>query len=58
MRYLCRLVTRPGGMVIDPFMGSGSAGKAAVLEGFGFTGIELDPNHLEIAERRIRAVHA
>jgi DNA modification methylase len=54
MRYLCRLVTPPGGTIVDPFMGSGSTGKGAVLEGFGFTGIELDPHYLEIAERRIR----
>ena len=39
MRYLCRLVTPPDGMVLDPFMGSGSTGKAALLEGFNFTGI-------------------
>lgn len=42
MRYLCRLVTPPGGTVLDIFMGSGSTGKAAVLEGFSFIGIELD----------------
>ena len=53
MRYLCRLVTPPGGVVLDPFMGSGSTGKAAVLEGFRFIGIELDPQYVEIAERRI-----
>ena len=53
MRYLCRLVTRPGGIVLDPFMGSGSTGKAAVLEGFGFVGIERDPDHFEIAKARI-----
>ena len=43
MRYLCRLVTPPGGLILDPFMGSGSTGKAAVLEGFRFIGIERDP---------------
>jgi site-specific DNA-methyltransferase (adenine-specific) len=53
MRYLCRLVTPAGGVVLDPFMGSGSTGKAAVLEGFRFIGIELDPQYVEIAERRI-----
>lgn len=55
MRYLCRLITPVGGSILDPFMGSGSTGKAAVLEGFGFTGIELDPAYLDIAERRIVA---
>jgi DNA modification methylase len=53
MRYLCRLVTPPGGVVLDPFMGSGSTGKAAALEGFGFVGIEIDGEYLEIARRRI-----
>lgn len=53
MRYLCRLVTPPGGLVFDPFMGSGSTGKAAVLEGFRFIGIDLDPKHVAIAQARI-----
>ena len=53
MRYLCRLVTPPGGVVLDPFAGSGSTGKAAVLEGFDFIGIELDPDYFAIAEDRI-----
>jgi DNA modification methylase len=53
MRYLCRLVTPPGGLVLDPFMGSGSTGKAAVLEGFRFIGIDLDPAHVAIAQARI-----
>jgi site-specific DNA-methyltransferase (adenine-specific) len=55
MRYLCRLVTPPGGTVLDPFMGSGSTGKAAVLEGFQFIGIEREEEYLEIAKARIRA---
>ncbi|MCF3547835.1 site-specific DNA-methyltransferase [Stenotrophomonas maltophilia] len=54
MRYLCRLVTPPGGLVLDPFMGSGSTGKAAVLEGLHFVGIELDPAYAAIAAARIR----
>ncbi|CAI1502423.1 DNA adenine methyltransferase YhdJ [Serratia grimesii] len=53
MRYLCRLVTPAGGIVLDPFMGSGSTGKAALLEGFGFIGVELDPDHLTTAAARI-----
>lgn len=53
MRYLCRLITPPGGTVLDPFMGSGSTGKAAVLEGFDFIGIELDKDYVEIAKKRI-----
>jgi len=55
MRYLCRLVTPPGGVVLDPFMGSGSTGKAALLEGFGFIGIEREAEYLEIARGRIKA---
>lgn len=53
MAYLCRLVTPPGGVVLDPFMGSGSTGKAAVREGFRFIGIEMDSEYLAIAEARI-----
>jgi site-specific DNA-methyltransferase (adenine-specific) len=53
MRYLCRLVTPPGGIVLDPFMGSGSTGKAAMLEGFEFIGIEREPSYHAIAEQRI-----
>jgi len=56
MRYLCRLVTPPGGVVLDPFMGSGSTGKAALLEGFDFIGIERDPNYYEIAQQRIAGI--
>jgi site-specific DNA-methyltransferase (adenine-specific) len=55
MRYLCRLVTPPGGTILDPFMGSGSTGKAAMLEGFDFIGIERDPEYVKIAEARIGA---
>ena len=53
MRYLCRLVTPPGGVVLDPFMGSGSTGKASILEGFKFVGIELDQEYLAISEARL-----
>ena len=55
MRYLCRLVTPPGGTVLDPFMGSGSTGKAAMLEGFQFIGIEREADYMEIAKARINA---
>lgn len=58
MRYLCRMVTQPGGVVLDPFMGSGSTGKAAILEGFGFIGIEREAEYVEIAKARIAAVQA
>ena len=53
MRYLCRLVTPPGGVVLDPFMGSGSTLKAAELEGFSGIGIELSHDYIAIAKRRI-----
>jgi hypothetical protein len=53
MQYLCRLVTPPGGTVLDPFCGSGSTGKAAMLEGFNFVGMEREAEYVEIARRRI-----
>ena len=53
MRYLCRLITPPNGTVLDPFMGSGSTGCAAALEGFDFVGIEREAEYFEIAQRRI-----
>lgn len=55
MRYLVRLVTPPGGIVLDPFMGSGSTGKAARLEGFRFIGCEMSAEYLDIARARIMA---
>ena len=54
MQYLCRLITPPGGTVLDPFMGSGSTGKAALRENFGFIGIEMGEEYFEIAKRRIK----
>jgi hypothetical protein len=57
MRYLCRLVTPPDGVIVDPFMGSGSTGIAAVLEGFTFVGIEKDPAYFEIALKRVREAY-
>ena len=55
MRYLVRLVTPPGGLVLDCFMGSGTTGIAALLEGFDFIGIELNPSYAALAEKRISA---
>ena len=54
MRYLVRMVTPPGGTVLDPFTGSGSTGRAAMLEGARFIGCELSPEYAEIARARIR----
>ena len=53
MRYLCRLVTPTNGLVLDPFMGSGSTGKAALLEGFRFIGIEREAEYINIARARL-----
>lgn len=57
MAYPCRLVTPPGGTVLDPFMGSGSTGKAATVNGFRFVGIERDPAYHKIAMARISNQH-
>jgi DNA modification methylase len=54
MRYLVKLVTPPGGTVLDPFTGSGSTGKAAILEGFDFIGIELTEDYIPIIEGRLK----
>lgn len=54
MRYLCVMITPKGGFVLDPFMGSGTTGIAAVLEDFNFLGIEKDQQSYEIAAKRIR----
>ena len=53
MRYLCRLITPPGGTTLDPFMGSGSTGIGAIKEGFDFIGIEREEEYFEIAKARI-----
>lgn len=55
MKYLIKLITPPGGTILDPFNGSGSTGMAAVELGFDYVGIELDPKYVEIAETRIEA---
>jgi DNA modification methylase len=54
MAYLIRLVTPPGGTVLDPFTGSGSTGKAAILNGFGFIGIEMTQDYVPIIEGRLK----
>jgi hypothetical protein len=53
MSYLCKLVTPPNGLILDPFMGSGSTGVAAINEGFKFIGIEKEKDYFDIAEKRI-----
>lgn len=53
MRYLCRLVTPPNGVILDPFLGSGSTGKAAMYEGFQFVGFDLSAEYIEISRARI-----
>jgi hypothetical protein len=53
MRWLCRLITPPGGLVLDCFMGSGTTGVACSQEGFRFLGIEREAEYLDIARRRI-----
>jgi len=58
MRYLCGLITPPGGVVVDPFMGSGSTGRAALEEGFRFIGVELEEPYFEIARQRISITQA
>lgn len=55
MRYLIRLITPPGGLVLDPFAGSGTTGIAAKLEGFRFVGCEMEPEYVTLARARIEA---
>lgn len=55
MEYLIKLITPPNGVVLDPFMGSGSTGVAAKSLGFKFVGIEMNPEYFEIAKKRIHA---
>jgi hypothetical protein len=58
LRWLSRLITPPGGTILDPFMGSGSTGKAALAEEFRFIGIESDPDYFRIASDRLAAARA
>jgi hypothetical protein len=53
MRHLVRLVTPPGGTVLDPFLGSGTTALAAEMEGFAWVGIEREESYVEIAEARL-----
>lgn len=57
LRWLVRLVTPPGGVVLDPFNGSGSTGCACALEGFDYIGIDMEAEYIEISEARIRWWH-
>ena len=58
MRWLCRLVTPPGGTILDPFLGSGTTACAAILEGFDVIGIEREAEYVKIAEGRIAMARA
>ena len=55
MRWLVRLVTPPGGLVLDPFLGSGTTGMAAVVDGYSFIGIDREERYLALADARIGA---
>lgn len=55
MEYLIKMITPPSGTVLDPFNGSGSTGMAAVGLGFNYIGLELDPNYVDITNKRIAA---
>lgn len=54
---VCRLITPPGGKILDPWTGSGSTGCAAVEEGFSFIGIDMNPDHITTASARIAFSH-
>ncbi len=58
MEYLVKLVTPPNGTVLDPFTGSGSTGKAAILQGFNFIGIEMTQEYVPIIEGRLKHAEA
>jgi len=53
MRYLIKLVTPPGGIVLDPFLGSGTTAMAAVMEGFDWVGCEMTEDYWPIIEARV-----
>jgi DNA modification methylase len=56
MRYFVRLITPPNGVVLDPFLGSGTTGVAAMLEGFRFVGVDMEKEYVDIAQKRIEFV--
>jgi hypothetical protein len=56
MRYLCKMTTPPNGTILDPFMGSGTTGVAALFEKYNFVGIERDENYYQIANKRLKGV--
>jgi len=56
MAYLCKLITPPGGLVLDPFAGSGSTGVGALREGFNFAGIEREAEYVTIIETRLAGI--
>ena len=58
IRYLCKLITPPRGLILDPFAGSGTTCLAALQEGFHYIGIEKEPEYCEIARKRVAAVPA
>jgi site-specific DNA-methyltransferase (adenine-specific) len=58
MEYLIKLITQPNGVVLDPFMGSGTTGVAAKKLGFRFIGMEKEPEYLAIAKARIKGASA
>ena len=58
MRYLCKLITPPGGLILDPFGGSGTTGIAAIKEGFHYILIEQQEEYCDIARKRVAAVPA
>ena len=58
MEYLIKMVTPKGGIVLDPFMGSGTTGIACRKLNYGFIGIELEPDYIKIAKARIDSIKA
>ncbi|HEY9413517.1 MAG TPA: site-specific DNA-methyltransferase [Pseudonocardia sp.] len=57
MRWLVRLVTLPGGTVLDPFAGSGTTGQAAALEGFPCVLVEFEPEHIPLIVKRLTGLN-
>lgn len=53
MQYLCKLITPPNGIILDPFAGSGTTGEAAIIEGFFPILIELESDYIKIIKNRL-----